>query len=176
VSGNGICEPDTPPEVCEDPAANNIGEPLPCTFDEPEVCEDPAANNVGEPLPCTFDEPEVCEDPAANNVGEPLPCTFDEPEVCEDPAANNVGGSLPCTYDQPPEVNPCAPGNGAATNPACKPKNGPEFSCQEHHDRWKTLNNVETEVRWQGNHPGHVFCKAWDAPSDTARLKKADRE
>ncbi|MFC1653857.1 hypothetical protein ACFL1M_03340, partial [Patescibacteria group bacterium] len=38
--------------------------------------EEPGANNIGEPLPCTYDE--VCEEPGANNIGEPLPCTYDE--------------------------------------------------------------------------------------------------
>ena len=103
--------------VCTDPAANNVGGPLPCTY-PPAVCTDPAANNVGNPLPCTYDPPPVCTDPSANNVGDPLPCTYDP--VCTETLANNFGGPLPCTYDPPPpgfnEGPPDGPPAGHITN------------------------------------------------------------
>ncbi len=45
----------TPAPLCTDPAANNVGNPLPCTYDPPPLlCTDPAASNVGDPLPCIF--------------------------------------------------------------------------------------------------------------------------
>lgn len=53
-------DPNAPvPQLCEDPTANNQGQPLPCTFNPPPVqlCQDPTANNQGQPLPCTFNPP-----------------------------------------------------------------------------------------------------------------------
>lgn len=45
-----------PPTLCTDPAANNTGKPLPCTYDPPPVllCQDPLATNNGGPLPCIY--------------------------------------------------------------------------------------------------------------------------
>ena len=47
---------DTPPvpTTCEDPAANNIGQPLPCTYTPAPTCQDSGANNFGGTLPCTY--------------------------------------------------------------------------------------------------------------------------
>jgi len=96
--------------------ANNVGGPLPCTYDPPPVCEDPLANNEGQPLPCTYDEP-VCEDPLANNVGDPLPCTYDPPPppVCEDEAALNYGKEGECEYAPPPPPPPECEWKGTGT-------------------------------------------------------------
>jgi len=47
-----------PPTICQDPAATNMGGPLPCTYPPPPTtCQDPTANNCGGPLPCTFGPP-----------------------------------------------------------------------------------------------------------------------
>ena len=47
--------PPPPPPTCTDPAANNQGQPLPCTYPPPpETCTDPLATNQGQPLPCTY--------------------------------------------------------------------------------------------------------------------------
>jgi hypothetical protein len=47
-------------ELCADPKATNLGQPLPCTFPPPPppaACEDPRATNEGGPLPCVFPTP-----------------------------------------------------------------------------------------------------------------------
>ena len=72
--GGGEVPPD--PTTCQDPAADNYGGSLPCTYPSPSTCNDPAANNNGGPLPCTYPPPSTCNDPAANNNGGPLPCVF----------------------------------------------------------------------------------------------------
>lgn len=42
-----------PLATCDDPMANNIGQPLPCTYTAPPLfCEDPNAPNFHGPLPC----------------------------------------------------------------------------------------------------------------------------
>ena len=47
--------PPPPTPTCTDPAANNQGQPLPCTYPPPpETCTDPLATNQGQPLPCTY--------------------------------------------------------------------------------------------------------------------------
>jgi DNA-binding beta-propeller fold protein YncE len=94
-----------PPATCTDSNANNVGQPLPCTYPPPPptTCTDSNANNVGQPLPCTYPPPPptTCTDSNANNVGQPLPCTYDPPPpptLCADPNADNIGQPLPCTY------------------------------------------------------------------------------
>lgn len=65
---------------------------------DPEICTDPNANNVGQPLPCTFDPPVDdpvlgCTDPDANNYRSDATeddgtCTYDEWVRCSDRSRN----------------------------------------------------------------------------------------
>jgi hypothetical protein len=71
------------------------------------VCTNALANNIGQPLPCTFDAG-LCTDPSADNVGGPLPCKY---RACTDPTANNytppgptiITDNTMCTYDSDPD-------------------------------------------------------------------------
>lgn len=103
-----------PPNLCEDPSANNFGDPLPCVY-PPTTCQDNTATNFGGPLPCVY-PPTTCQDPLATNFGGPLPCTY-PPTTCQDPLATNFGGPLPCTY--PPTGYPSTidPGYGTPVTP-----------------------------------------------------------
>lgn len=50
--------PASPPTTCSDPAATNVGGPLPCTYPAPiTTCTDPKASNNGGTLPCVYPPP-----------------------------------------------------------------------------------------------------------------------
>ncbi|MBI3168282.1 MAG: hypothetical protein HYZ22_07385 [Chloroflexi bacterium] len=61
------------------------------------TCTDPAADNYGGALPCTY-PPTTCTDPAADNFGGALPCDYTSTTTCTDTVADNYGGPLPCVY------------------------------------------------------------------------------
>lgn len=122
-----------------------------------------------------------CQDPScpAGQIGYPnchVP-TCEELQSCPPPTKDpycvgGVGGTVVLITEGDPVPDGYVPGY-------CPSKNGPDFSCQQHFERWKTLVNVETELRWQKNHPGHVFCKAWDPPdpdTDAKRWARRDSE
>jgi hypothetical protein len=96
--------------LCTDPAAQNVGSPLPCTYGGSGICTDPNAVNPGEPLPCRYVEypPDgtFCNDPGALNQGSPLPCTY-QTGICLDSKALNYELPLPCRYAITPPGGIC---------------------------------------------------------------------
>jgi hypothetical protein len=137
---------------CQDPDANNTGEPGECTYDDPCDSYDYASKN---PIECNWfecpdggfapteadceDTPDPCDsyDYASQN---PLECgwvecpnggfapTQDQCEVvvqvCDDPTATNYGEQGPCTYG--PDCNDCTCAEYAEEHPEeCGPEPPP---------------------------------------------------
>lgn len=92
------------------------------------TCVDPAANNFGRSLPCTYDPGRKCEDPAAINFNGALPCRY-RPIIC--PAnlsycGTGANANKLCrrTYGSAPQCNlteSCAACSYGCADSACIP-------------------------------------------------------
>lgn len=125
VCDSGVEESSEPGEACTDPDANNVGQPLPCTYNPPVVCEPEDYN--GDEEGCGV-PPVVCDDQSVPIDGI-CPIPTEPPVVCEAPAipVNGV-----CTV--PTAVVPLVPPKTPLEVPTCEEMANMDY--QKFLNRW----------------------------------------